>query len=136
MFVYQKRTCIVLPADLAERNGVDVLVKNEGDRNEEAKNSVALGADGVRQNLQSIRHDQRRERNIIRSIKQKYKRNNRMRSRLALRDRIPRRAHCLQDEEEEHSSARSNKERPAADALDEGRGRNGPGEVPDLEDAI
>jgi len=50
---------VVLPAELLEGNGVDVLVEDERKRNGEVEDDEALSTELVRENLDGVRDDQR-----------------------------------------------------------------------------
>lgn len=45
---------VILPAQPLERNGVDVLVEDEGQADGETHDGESLGADGERQNLDGV----------------------------------------------------------------------------------
>ena len=53
----QEETHVVLPADSAKGNGVDVLVEDESEGDGKIEYSVALGTERVGENLESVRHD-------------------------------------------------------------------------------
>ena len=52
---------VVLPAKLAKRDRVDVLVEDEGQRDDEVEDVEALGTECERQDFDRVRDDERRE---------------------------------------------------------------------------
>lgn len=64
----RKITYVVLPAEGTERNWVDILVEDESDGNSEIKDVETLSTEGVWQNFNGVRHDQRRERKTINQV--------------------------------------------------------------------
>ena len=52
---------VVLPAQVAERAGVDVLVEDERERDGEVEDVEALGTEAVGQDLDGVRDDEGRE---------------------------------------------------------------------------
>ena len=75
---YEHTTDVVLPSEGVQRDRVHILVKNERDRHHKGKDVEPLGAEAERQNLDRVRHDERRKRDIVRGVKQKYERDHRM----------------------------------------------------------
>lgn len=55
------KTHIVLPFDGIECDRVDILVEDKRQRDSEVEHVEALGPDVVRQNLDGVRYDERRE---------------------------------------------------------------------------
>lgn len=58
-------THVVLPADVLQRDRVHVLVEDERDGDREVEHVEALGAQRERQDLDRVRHDERRERQAV-----------------------------------------------------------------------
>jgi hypothetical protein len=58
-------TYVVLPAELAERDRVGILVEDEGQRDGEVEDVEALGAECVRQDLDRVGNDERRVRDAV-----------------------------------------------------------------------
>ena len=56
------RTYVVFPADVVERDRVDILVEDERDGDGEVEHIEALRTDGEGQDLHGVRHDEGRER--------------------------------------------------------------------------
>jgi len=48
---------IVFPPDIAKSDGIDVLIEDEGEGNDEAEEGEALGTEGIWENLESVRHN-------------------------------------------------------------------------------
>lgn len=65
-------THVVLPAQLAERDGVDVLIEDEGQRDGEVEDGKALGAERVGQNFDSVADNEGREGDVVSSVEQDY----------------------------------------------------------------
>ena len=63
-------THVVLPRNVLERDGVDVLVKDERDGDREVEHVEALGTERVRQDLERVRDDEGREREAVKRIRQ------------------------------------------------------------------
>ena len=74
--VSERDTYVVLPADVLERNRVDVLVENEGDRDGQVEDVEALRTERVREDLKRVRDNERREGKAIKfmSAKRSHKR--------------------------------------------------------------
>ena len=62
----ESKTHVVLPSDVLERDGVDVLVEDERDGDREVEHVEALRTERVRQDLERVRNDERREREAAR----------------------------------------------------------------------
>lgn len=129
-------TYVVFPADITKGDGVDVLIEDEGEGDDEAEDSEALGTEGIRENLEGVRYDQRSEGNIVGSIEQEDESDDRVSGGVTLGDGITSRANGLEDEEKQHASAGGNEEDPSSDTFDECGGGNGPRQIPNLEDTV
>lgn len=150
---------VVLPRDLLERNGVDILVENQREGNDEVEDVEALRAQRVRQDLDRVGDDQRRERDaeitvsasvivkgclynvphghsLIEGIEQEDERDDRVRGSRVAGDRKPRGADGLHGEKHHDTSSRGKEELAAAGPIDQERRKNGPRKVPNRKDAI
>ena len=97
---------IVPPADPAQSDRVDILVEDEGEGDDKAEHGEALCTERVGENLESVGHNQGRESDVVRSVKQEDKSNDGMSSRFAPGDVVTSRADGLKNEEQQHANAR------------------------------
>jgi len=72
----------------------------------------------VRENLQSVRHNQGRKGEIVRSVEQEDEGDDGMSSGIVQGDGIASSADGLKDEEDQHPSARRDEEDPSSDTFD------------------
>lgn len=56
---------VVLPAELLERDGVDILVEDEGEGDGEVEDVETLGTEAVRKDLDGVGDDERSERKAV-----------------------------------------------------------------------
>ena len=117
-------------------DGVHVLVKDEGEGDDEAEDGVTLRTDGVGENLESVGHNQGREGDVVRGIEQEDEGNDGVSSRSALGDSVTGGADSLEGEEEQHANARGDKKDPSPNTFDERGGSDSPCKIPNLEDTV
>lgn len=129
-------TYIVPPANLLKGDRIDVLVKNEGEVDENAKDGETLGTDGVGENLESIGYNQGCEGDVVGGVEQEDEGNNGMSSGLAFGDVVTGRADSLKDEKEQHAGARGDEKDSSSYAFDKRGCGDSPCQVPDLEYTI
>jgi len=72
----------------------------------------------VRENLESVRHNQGRKGEIVRSVEQEDEGNDGMSSRIVQGDGIASSANGLKDEEDQHPNARGDEKDPSSDTFD------------------
>jgi len=113
---------IILPSEFIQSDWVNVLVEDERKGDGKVEDRKALRANGVRQDLDGIRDNERGERNVVCSVVQENKRDDRVRSARVTPLREKGAADRLQGEENEHADAASDKHKPSPESLDEERG--------------
>ena len=127
---------VILPSELAKSDRVDILIEDEGERDRKVEDRETLGAELIRENLDSIGDDKRRKGDIIRSVEQENPRNDSTTSSGTLLLGIQSRTDGLKDEEQQHSSRRSQEEYPPPDLVNKERSADSPEEIPNLEDTV
>jgi len=127
---------VVPPANPAKSDGVNVLVEDDGKGDIKVEDGIALGTNGVGKNLESVRHNQGREGNVVRSVEQEDEGDDSVSGGLALSDGVTSRADGLEGKEEEHSNAGGKEKDPSPNPLDERGSSDSPCQIPNLENTI
>ena len=91
---------VVSPANLTKSDRVDVLVEDEGEGDDKVEDGVALGTEGVGENLESVGHNQGGEGNVVRSVEQEDEGNDGVSGGIALGDGVTSRTDGLEGKEE------------------------------------
>ena len=146
---------VVLPADVADGDGVDVLVEEnwviecqrlidafyvgeKPTRKVDAKENDrhALGADVVRQNLDCVTNQEARPSQVVEDVVDEYHGNHSVRSRFVALDGELRGADSPDDEGAQHASGRDEEKLPTSNFVDEETHGQRHGEVDNLQDPV
>jgi len=127
---------VVLPADLAQRNRIDVLVEEEGNVDREPDNRHALCADVVGQDLDRVADKQPRPRQVVECVVDIDHADDAVCRRLVPGDGVAGGADGPDDEGGEHAGCGDEEERATADFVDEETHCHCDDAVPDGEDAV
>ena len=122
----QEETYVVLPADRAKSDGINVLVEDEGEGDDEVEDGEALGTEAVGKNLEGVGVNQGREGDVVRGVKQKDEGDDSVRSGVALGDGVTSRTDGLEGEEEQHANARRDEKDSSSDTFGEQGASDGP----------
>lgn len=87
---------VVFPSDRIEGHRVDVLVEDEGKRDDEVKDIETLSTDVVRQDLDGVRYDKGCESDIVEAVVEEDERNDGVSGCLVLVDGVLGRANGLE----------------------------------------
>lgn len=74
-FIYLQSPTPISTQPRGFKDDYHVLVEDDSNRDRQVEDIVTLCANGERQDLHGITHDQRGKRNIVRCVEQEYKRN-------------------------------------------------------------
>lgn len=129
-------TYVVLPSQGLQCDRVDVLVKDEGDRNDKAEDVEPFGTETVWQDFDRIRDNEGSERNVICSVEEEDECNNGMSSRSGLMLSILGEANRLCRVEQGHQSGRKKEEEATTETVDHESREHGPAQVPDLQNTV
>jgi len=97
---------IVLPTDLSQGNGVNVLIEDQTERNDKVETVESLGTDMVGENFDSVGNDERSEGDIVESVIEEDECDDGVSSCLVLVDGVLGGTDCLEEEHDKHSCSR------------------------------
>lgn len=129
-------TYVVLPSQGVKCDRVDVLIKDEGERNDKVEDVEPFGTEVVWQDFDRVRDDEGRERNVVCSIEEEDECNDSMSSCSGLMLSILGEANRLCRVEQGHQTSRKQEEEAATQTVDHQRREHGPAQVPDLQDTV
>lgn len=129
-------THVVLPSDGGQSDGISVLIEDERERDGEVEHGETLGTELERQDLDGVRDDKGRVRNIVSTIVEEDECDDCVGGRVVSGDGVTGGGDGLATEEQEHADVGGEEESTTTGPVADETTDDGDDEVVDLEDTV
>ena len=127
---------VVLPANIAKRDGVDILVEPERDIDGKEHDGETLGADVEGQDLDAVANKQARPSRVVADIIDEYECDDSVTGGTCAGKGVLSKGDCRDNKDDQHACSGKQEKLATTDTLHEEAHENGNDQVDDLKDAV